>query len=151
MSRPSTRADIESQPELEPEPVEYLKGFADVSEYIGSDRDLVIFRRFDVLGARILLQLQAQLLLLEERLKSYDKEDKEFIQKHWKGNDVKEIRPPNVALDALLVAKDWAAFASRAKGGVHDGLGKNGREEDHYKKRMETVVEIQTVLKQYRM
>jgi hypothetical protein len=145
MSRASTESDIESTAH------EYLDGFADVSEYIGSDRELALFRRFDVLGARNLLYLQARLLVLEELLKQYDDEDKDFIRRNCKINAEKEIIPSEAALEALQVAKDWTTFASRAEKDIHDDdFSKNGRGKDHYKKRMDTISDIQTVLKQYR-
>jgi len=150
MSRASTEPDIESQSTAP----EYLDGFADLSEYIGSDRELALFRRFDVLGARNLLYLQARLLVLEELLKQYDDEDKDFIRKNCKINAEKEIIPSEAALDALQIVKDWRTFASRAvaEKDIHDDddFSKNGRRKDHYRKRMDTVLEIQTVLKQYR-
>jgi hypothetical protein len=147
MSTASTERDIESQSTTH----EYLNGFPDVSEYIGSDRELALFRRFDVLGARNLLYLQARLLALEEALKQYDDEDKDFIRRNWKINAEKEIIPSEAALDALQVAKDWTTFVSRAEKDINDDdISKNRRGKDHYKKRLDTVLEIQTVLKQYR-
>jgi hypothetical protein len=141
-----TRASTDSDIELQLNANEYLDGFADVSEYIGSDRELALFRRFDVLGARNLLYLQARLLGLEELLREYDEEDKAFIRRNCKVNEEKEITPSEAALDALQVAKDWATFSSRAK----TDSSSNGLAKDHYRKRMETVLEIQAVLKQYR-
>jgi len=147
MSRASTEPDIESQPTAQ----EYLDGFPDVSEYIGSDRELALFRRFDVLGARNLLYLQARLLVLEEVLKRYDDEDKDFIRKNCKINAEKEIIPSEAALEALQITKDWTTFVSRAEKDIHgDDFSKNGRTKDHYRKRLDTILEIQTVLKQYR-
>lgn len=50
-------------------------GFAAVSSLMASDGDqeLLIFRKFDQLSARNLLYLQCELLLIEERLKKWDK------------------------------------------------------------------------------
>jgi hypothetical protein len=147
MSRASTEPDIESQPTAQ----EYLDGFPDVSEYIGSDRELALFRRFDVLGARNLLYLQARLLVLEEVLKQYDEEDKDFIRRNCKINTGKEIIPSEAALEALQITKDWTTFVSRAEKDIRDDdFSKNDRAKDHYRKRLDTVLEIQTVLKQYR-
>ncbi|KAH8814405.1 hypothetical protein F5882DRAFT_69499 [Hyaloscypha sp. PMI_1271] len=146
MSRASTEPDTESQPTAQ----EYLDGFPDVSEYIGSDRELALFRRFDVLGARNLLYLQARLLVLEEVLKRYDDEDKDFIRRNCKINAEKEIIPSEAALEALQITKDWTTFVSRAEKDIRDDdFSKNGRTKDHYRKRLDTILEIQTVLKQY--
>ncbi|KAE9369205.1 hypothetical protein N431DRAFT_493067 [Stipitochalara longipes BDJ] len=146
MSSTSTEPDIESQSTA----LEYLDGFPDVSEYIGSDRELALFRRFDVLSARNLLYLQARVLALEEALKQYDEEDKDFIRSNCKINAEKEIIPSEAALEALQVTKDWTTFVSHAEKDIHeDGPSKNKRGKDHYKKRLDTILEVQTTIKQY--
>jgi hypothetical protein len=144
MSLTPSNPDIASQSST----TEYLDGFADVSHYIGSDRDLALFRRFDVLGARNLLYLQARLLALEEVLQKYDEEDRELISRNSTVNEEKEIVRSEEALDALLAAKDWMTFVSRAKN--ENGRKNKGREKGHYMKRMEMVLELQKVVKEYR-
>lgn len=97
-----------------------------------------------------MLYLQARLLVLEEVLKQYDGEDKGFIQRSCITNAENEIIPSEAALEALQVTKDWTTFVSRAEKDVHDDdFSKNGRGKGHYRKRLDTILEIQTVLKQY--
>jgi hypothetical protein len=57
----------------------------------------------------------------------------------------------SVALEALQITKDWTTFVSCAEKDIRDDdFSKNDRAKDHYRKRLDTVLEIQTVLKQYR-
>jgi hypothetical protein len=153
MSRGSLHKDIEAQSQSTVE--EYLDGFADVSAYIGSDRELALFRRFDVLGARNLLYLQARLVLLEAKLEKYDEEDRQIVKDNSEVDDKRGIKPSgseSPAWEILLAAKDWGFFESRAAKETQDGenSGKNGDGEGRHRRRMNTVIEIQEALKQYR-
>jgi len=47
-------------------------GYPVFSQFVSSDNDFLIFRRFGTLGVRVLLALQDDLTLLEEELKSLD-------------------------------------------------------------------------------
>lgn len=56
-------------------PKEFLKGFADFSQYIATDSELSIYRSFRALGARNILYLQAELQVLEHQLFLLDRRD----------------------------------------------------------------------------
>ncbi|KAF4630763.1 hypothetical protein G7Y89_g7374 [Cudoniella acicularis] len=152
MSRGSLSKDIESQSQSTVK--EYLDGFADVSAYIGSDCELALFRRFDVLGARNLLYLQARLCLLEAKLEKYDEEDIKIIKENSEVDGEKGMKPSgpeSLAWDILLAAKDWGVFESRARKEAPnaENSSKNGDGDGRHSKRMDTVIEIQEALKQY--
>jgi hypothetical protein len=59
-------------------------GYGLVSEFISSDADLNIFRRFLALNARNILYLQSELMELEARLEQLDEEAND----RTRGNDV---------------------------------------------------------------
>jgi len=48
------------------------RGYPEIANFIGSDKDFFIFRRFDVLSARNMLFLQDELVELEEKLEQVD-------------------------------------------------------------------------------
>jgi hypothetical protein len=66
--------DIEMQsiPSPQPQPPPKHRGYPALANFIGSDKDFFIFRKFNVLSARSLLFLQDELSELEERLNSID-------------------------------------------------------------------------------
>ena len=63
--------------EMEEIPVRYLKGYPSLAAFIASDsyHNTAIFRRFDRLSARNLLQLQSDLMELEAQQDALDDED----------------------------------------------------------------------------
>ncbi|KAG4436820.1 hypothetical protein IFR05_007710 [Cadophora sp. M221] len=149
---------------------ENLEGFADFAAYIGSDRDLALFRRFDTLGARNLLYLQAELLALEEQLQEYDEEDRRFVEKNSTRKAERQLMPNGPAWEVLLAAKDFKSFARRAKVLEHEfwlenevGRPETGgsesdsqfsskatvRKDDRQQRKMLTVLKIREVLKEY--
>lgn len=67
------------------------------SEFIASDDELSVFRRFKVLGARNLLYLQSSMIELEARLKELDMQD---------------TRDMN--MDILLSTTCWETFSAKA-------------------------------------
>ena len=75
-----------------------LEGFPQTSDFIAKDpaKTTVIFRRFDQLAVRNLLQLEARLAALENLQKEYDRDDVEF------NNDNEPI---------TTVARSWEDFA----------------------------------------
>lgn len=50
-------------------------GYAQVADFISTDKELAVYRRFDRTAARILLNLQSKIILKQKRLDSLDKED----------------------------------------------------------------------------
>jgi len=109
---------------------EYLSGFAEFSAYIGSDRDLALFRRFDVLGARNLLYLQGELLCLEAQLAQFDREDKATAEDQSIDDDE--------AMQVLQAARDWESFCRHAQ------------KDERQAKRMKLVLQIRSAMKEYR-
>ncbi|KAI1750238.1 hypothetical protein F4782DRAFT_509773 [Xylaria castorea] len=59
--------------EIQKQPWKYV-GYKRYTEFISSDGDLLIFRRFGTLNARICLLLQDKVSLLEQKLMNLDKE-----------------------------------------------------------------------------
>ena len=49
-------------------------GYRGFSAFLASDNDFLIFRRFGTLSARILLQLQDEITILEEKLEKLEAE-----------------------------------------------------------------------------
>jgi hypothetical protein len=99
-------------------------GFAALSSLLASDGDqeLLIFRKFDEISARNLLYLQCELLLIEERLKKWDKK--------LSGSD---------DMDLDEAAATWEVMLEQAK---------NGRREA--KEMMELVGQLRAKMKEYR-
>jgi hypothetical protein len=64
------------QPSLTTDAVKDFKdGYPNLATFISSDEDFAIYRRFGYLQARLLLDKQDQLRLLEEQLDAHDKTD----------------------------------------------------------------------------
>jgi len=92
------------------------------ADFIASDPELSVFKRFNRLSSRNLLYLQSELLDLQAQLQDFDEED-------YNGKDG----------EVLLSAKCWETFAARA-------------EEPQYpreKERMETIHKIRISMKEY--
>ena len=111
-------------------PKEFLEGYADLAEYIVSDEDLSVYRRFCSLSARNLLYLQAELQVLEAQLRNLDKKCQADIEN---GGDLGE------KMEILQAAKDWESFVRKANFGDERQLEK-----------MKIVMEIRRVMKEYR-
>ncbi|KAL5319980.1 hypothetical protein ACEPPN_013039 [Leptodophora sp. 'Broadleaf-Isolate-01'] len=121
--KPESALDIEPAASR----VEYANGFPTLAAFIASDTDLVIFRRFDCLGARNLLYLQAELVTLEANLAALDQAD--LASERAKDMDV------------MLASKSWEALAWKAKEKA------DGREA----KRIELIMKIRPLMAEYRM
>lgn len=50
-------------------------GYAQVADFISTDKELAVYRRFDRTAARILLTLQSKIILKQKRLDVLDEED----------------------------------------------------------------------------
>jgi hypothetical protein len=112
-----------------------LEGFADFSEYIATDGELSIYRRFGSLGVRNILYLQAELQVLESQLIALDDYDYSFIlsstkecekkavddaSRAWemfeyqaRARDHQQCRKMEIIMKLRLVMKDYSASTSR--------------------------------------
>ena len=52
-----------------------VSGYAQVADFIATDKELAVYRRFDRTAARILLQLQSEILDLQTKLDVIDRDD----------------------------------------------------------------------------
>jgi hypothetical protein len=68
----ASQSSLTSQ-ELQERPWKFT-GYRRFSQFLASDTDFLVIRRFDVLNARVLLWLQDQLCVLEENLERLDKQ-----------------------------------------------------------------------------
>ena len=50
-------------------------GYAQVADFISSDKELAVYRRFDRTAARLLLVLQSEIILKQEQLDELDEQD----------------------------------------------------------------------------
>ncbi|KAL9107640.1 MAG: hypothetical protein Q9187_008398 [Circinaria calcarea] len=110
-------------------PKEFLEGFSNFAEFIASDDDLSIYRRFRSLSARNLLYLQAELQVLEAQLRDLDEKGKAEIDNGGNLGDKIEL---------LQVARDWESFVRKAD-----------HEDERQMKKMKMVIEIRRVMKEY--
>ena len=62
-----------SQRDVEERPWKYV-GYRSFCEFVSSDEDLFVLRRFGTLSARVLLNLQDQLVILEGRLEDIERQ-----------------------------------------------------------------------------
>jgi hypothetical protein len=68
----ASQSSLTSQ-ELQERPWKFT-GYRRFSQFLASDTDFLIIRRFDILNARVLLWLQDQLSVLETELETLDKQ-----------------------------------------------------------------------------
>ena len=52
-----------------------ITGYAKVANFISSDKELAVYRRFDRTAARVLLVLQSEIILKQEQLDELDEQD----------------------------------------------------------------------------
>ena len=52
-----------------------VTGYAQVADFIATDKELAVYRRFDKTASRVLLQLQSEILSLQTALDVIDRED----------------------------------------------------------------------------
>ena len=97
-----------------------LHGYGTFADFIATDDELFIFRRFDRLNARNLLYLQSELIALEKQFSEFDVEDIEDGSK-----------------DVILSARCWETLALRAE------------EHPREAERMELIRKIQKAVKKY--
>ena len=98
-----------------------LEGFPSFAQFIASDGDAAIYRKYSHLSARNLLYLQSELHALEKRLQILDREDAKDLDN----------------TEAQKAARDWSHFSDR----------NNERACQH----RELQIEIRVKIKEYRM
>ena len=96
-------------------------GYHTFADFVASDVELSVYKRFDRLSTRNLLYLQTELLEAERQLAEFDAED----------NDEKNI-------NVQYVAKCWETFTERAE------------EHSCEHARMEVVLRIRRLIREYR-
>jgi len=85
--------DIEMQP-----PPRRVVGCSDLAKFMASDKVFCIFRRFDKVSVRVLLNIQDEISELEEQLEVLDQTDSQIINSavfsslHTRRNDGNEVR-----------------------------------------------------------
>ena len=92
------------------------------AEFIASDEELFVFRRFDRLNARNLLYLQSELIWLEAQLQEMDDDE-----------------TSNATMDVKLTAKCWETLSMNAEEYPGDAA------------RMQLILKIRKVAKEYSM
>lgn len=81
-------------------PLPSLHSHRTFGEFVCSDPELLLFRRFDVLNARALLYMQSELICLEARLREFDEGDEK-----------------NGSLEAMMPAVCFETILSRSSAG----------------------------------
>lgn len=84
---------------------QFHRGYPNLAAFTSSDEDFAIYRRFGYLQARLLLDKQDQLRLLEEQLDRYDTSD--LMRSTRKG-----LTPEQYAPRAKLLGEIEAVFTS---------------------------------------
>lgn len=101
------------------------KGYAQVAEFIATDKELAIYHRFDRTAARILLILQSQILYKQTQLDGIDEEDATdkdekrqlalgVIQEETSQSpDARDIRRNELYRDLKLLLKEYCGIEER--------------------------------------
>lgn len=91
-----------TQPDIEEKPWKYL-GYRGYAEFLASDDDFLIFRRFDKLNARLALRLQDNICVLEEQLEEIDQRYSMKASKDWNNGTFRDdLKDREELLDVLL-------------------------------------------------
>ena len=78
-------------------PETLLEGYAEFAEFVASDPQLAIYRRYETLASRNLHYLEAEVQLLELQLRDIDREDADILK-----NGTDEIKT-----EVDTEARDW--------------------------------------------
>lgn len=101
------------------------KGYAQVAEFIATDKELAIYRRFDRTAARILLILQSQILYKQTQLDEIDEEDAKdkdekrhfalgvIQEENRQPPDARDIRRNELYRDLKLLLKEYCMIEER--------------------------------------
>lgn len=104
------------------DPKEAFHNCRTFAEFIASDEELFVFRRFDRLNARNLLYLQSELIWLEAQLQEMDDDDTN-----------------NATMDVRLAARCWESLSIKAEEFPREAA------------RMQVILKIRKVAKEYSM
>ncbi len=115
--------DAETPPA--PEDVPTKEGFAAAASIISFDLDgeAFIFNKFDDLGARNLLYLQCEVMVIRKKLEAFDKEVAKF----------------DADMDLKEAARTWEVLQEQYQNGRADAL-----------KQMELIMDLRGKIKEYR-
>ena len=82
-------------------------GYAQAANFIATDKELAVYRRFDRTAARVLLVMQSEILLKQNRLDALDgedaKDDKGFLSSATIYEELPERGPRDEEKSKLLV------------------------------------------------
>jgi hypothetical protein len=112
----STRNSIQEAPltkeEIEKKPWKYI-GYKGYSDFIASENDFYILRRFASLNARVALALQDQISLLEEQLDDLDKHCSRRDAEDLHNGTFRDDREERMALVEVIYEKSakYSTFA----------------------------------------
>ena len=87
-----------------------MEGYAQLAQRMFVHKDLSIVRRFDALNAQNILYLQAELMMLEERLRKKHLEDcaSDEEEKRWSAHDWQTLQ--RVGQDSGGSETQWEIF-----------------------------------------
>lgn len=107
---------------------EYVAGYTDLSEFISSDPQLSIYRRYDRLATRNLVYLEAEMQLLEIRLQKIDEQELELTKACCQ--EEKE--------STEVEARCWEVFEQEAK-----------KQQSRASVKMELAIKLKETVKEY--
>ncbi|KUJ19257.1 uncharacterized protein LY89DRAFT_731665 [Mollisia scopiformis] len=86
---------------------EYPAGWPQLAAFLHSEDNFAIFRRFGMTHCRVLVQLQAEIQLLEQELTNLDSEDAKHPDRTWRLQmaDIEENRDLSDAAQKILLKK----------------------------------------------
>jgi len=93
-----------SDSDIEDKPWKYI-GYPGYSEFLASDDDLLFFRRFGVLSARVALGMQDEIAHLESQLRALDKDFSSVYGLDVNNGSLRDEMPERTALLATIAIK----------------------------------------------
>ncbi|KAH7029153.1 uncharacterized protein B0I36DRAFT_374758 [Microdochium trichocladiopsis] len=99
-----SKMQVEPKPsefEVEDKPWKYI-GYPVYADFLASDNDLLVFRRFGVLGARVALGMQDELVSLETKLRALDKQHASVYGPAVNNGSLRDDIPERAALLAQI-------------------------------------------------
>lgn len=93
-----------SDADIEDKPWKYI-GYPGYSEFLASDDDLLFFRRFGVLNARVALGMQDEIAHLEAQLRAVDKDFSSVYGMDINNGSLRDEMPGRAALLAAIAVK----------------------------------------------
>lgn len=119
----------ESDIEADVVPLEHQEGYADFAEFLTSDPELAIFRRYDTLATKNLLYLGAEMQLLELQLRTLDEEEVKITKEGT--SDMEKI-----SIDAT--ARCWEVLLQQSERG-----------DSRASRRLEMIYKLRKTTKEY--